>query len=98
MMFKSLRNKAVGRGHMGITLKTPAEVEEMRVAGQLAGEVLRMIREHVQPGVTTGELDRICHQYITEHQDAIPCLSWLQGISQVNLHLGQSRGLPRHPG
>jgi methionyl aminopeptidase len=44
----------------------------MRVAGQLAGEVLRMIRPHVVPGVTTGELDEICHEYITGHLDAIP--------------------------
>lgn len=57
---------------MGIILKSPEEIEEMRVAGQLAGEVLRMIRPHVVPGVTTGELDRICHEYITEQQDAIP--------------------------
>ena len=44
----------------------------MRVAGQLAGEVLRMIAPHVQPGVTTEELDRICHQFITEEQRAVP--------------------------
>lgn len=44
----------------------------MRVAGRLAAEVLRMIAPHVQPGVTTAELDRICHAYITEEQDAIP--------------------------
>jgi methionyl aminopeptidase len=56
----------------GIILKTPEEVAQMRVAGQLAAEVLRMIREHVQPGITTGELDRICHDYITEKQQAIP--------------------------
>ena len=56
----------------GIILKTPAEIDAMRVAGQLAGEVLRMIRPHVQPGITTGELDDICHAYITETQQAIP--------------------------
>jgi len=56
----------------GIVLKDSAEIEAMRVAGHLAGEVLRMIREHVQPGVTTGELNDICHRYITEVQDAIP--------------------------
>ena len=56
----------------GIILKTPAEIEEMRVAGQMAGTVLRMIREHVVPGITTGELDRICHESITETQQAIP--------------------------
>ena len=57
---------------MGIILKTPAEIEQMRVAGQMAGEVLRMIREHVKPGVTTDELDSICHRHITEVQQAIP--------------------------
>jgi len=57
---------------MGIVLKTKEEIGQMRVAGQLAGEVLRMIAPHVQPGVTTGELDRICHEYITEEQQAIP--------------------------
>src|SRR5210317_583522 len=57
---------------MGIVLKTAEEIEAMRVAGHLAGEVLRMIREHVKVGVTTGELDDICHSYITEEQQAIP--------------------------
>ena len=76
-MFKSLRarwaNKAaVSRDRMGIVLKSKDEIEEMRVAGQLAAEVLRMIGPHVQPGVTTGELDAICHDYITNDQQAIP--------------------------
>lgn len=44
----------------------------MRVAGRLAAEVLEMIRPRVVPGITTGELDRICHSHITETQDAIP--------------------------
>lgn len=44
----------------------------MRIAGRLAAEVLQMIRPHVQPGVTTGELNDICHRYITEQQDAVP--------------------------
>ena len=57
---------------MGIILKSKEEVEQMRVAGQLAGEVLRMIRPQVQPGIKTSELDEICHEYITSHQKAIP--------------------------
>ena len=57
---------------MGIVLKTPEEIEKMRIAGHLAGDVLRMIREHVRAGITTGELDDICHAYITEEQQAIP--------------------------
>jgi len=44
----------------------------MRVAGRLAADVLDMIGEHVQPGITTGELDTICHKFITEDQGAIP--------------------------
>jgi methionyl aminopeptidase len=56
----------------GIVLKSTKEIEAMRIAGHLAGEVLRMIREHVQPGISTGELDEICHRHITEVQDAIP--------------------------
>ena len=58
--------------NFGIVLKSSEEVEAMRVAGQLAGEVLQMIREHVQPGISTGELNEICHRHITEVQDAIP--------------------------
>ena len=57
---------------MSIHLKSPAEIDKMRVAGRLAAEVLEMIGEHVKPGVSTGELDRICHRHIVEKQDAIP--------------------------
>lgn len=56
----------------GIVLKSREEVESMRVAGHLAGEVLQMIREFVVPGVSTGELDDICHRHITEVQGGIP--------------------------
>ncbi len=57
---------------MPVTIKTPEEIEKMRVAGRLAAEVLEMIGEYVRPGVTTGELDRICHDYIVNEQGAIP--------------------------
>lgn len=57
---------------MAITIKTPDEIEKMRVAGRLASEVLEMIGPHVQPGISTGELDRICHDYIVNTQHAIP--------------------------
>jgi methionyl aminopeptidase len=57
---------------MAVTIKTPAEIEKMRVAGRLAAEVLEMIEPHVQAGITTGELDRICHDYIVNQQQAIP--------------------------
>jgi len=57
---------------MTVTIKTSAEQDKMRVAGRLAADVLDMIGEHVQPGVTTAELDSICHEYITQVQGAIP--------------------------
>ena len=57
---------------MPVTIKTLDEIEKMRVAGRLAAEVLHMIRPLVVPGVTTGELDRICHDYIVNEQHAIP--------------------------
>ena len=57
---------------MAITIKTADEIEKMRVAGRLAADVLHMIRPHVQAGITTAELDRICHDYIVNEQQAIP--------------------------
>ena len=57
---------------MSITLKTPAEIDAMRVAGRLAGEVLDYIEPFVKPGVTTAELDRLCHDYMVNVQGCIP--------------------------
>ncbi len=57
---------------MSVTIKTPDEIEKMRVAGRLAAEVLEMIEPHVRPGVTTEELNAICHDYIVNVQKAIP--------------------------
>ena len=57
---------------MPITIKTPEEIGKMRVACRLAAEVLEMIGPHVVAGVTTDELDRICHDYIVDVQKAIP--------------------------
>jgi methionyl aminopeptidase len=57
---------------MPITLKSPEEQQKMREAGRLAAEVLDMIGEHVKPGVTTDELDRLCHDHIVQVQQAVP--------------------------
>jgi methionyl aminopeptidase len=57
---------------MAVSIKSEEEFARMRVAGAMAAEVLEMIRPHVVPGVTTGSLDRICHDYITQNLDAIP--------------------------
>ncbi|MGD8566668.1 MAG: type I methionyl aminopeptidase [Gammaproteobacteria bacterium] len=58
--------------NMSIHIKTPDEIEKMRVAGQLAADVLHMIAPYVKAGVTTDELDRLCHDYIVNEQGAIP--------------------------
>jgi methionyl aminopeptidase len=57
---------------MAVSIKTEAEIAKMRAAGRLAAEVLEMIGDHVAPGITTGELDRICHEYIVNVQGAVP--------------------------
>ncbi|MGV3592083.1 MAG: type I methionyl aminopeptidase [Gammaproteobacteria bacterium] len=57
---------------MPVTIKTPDELAYMREAGRLAAEVLEMIGEYVKPGISTGELDRICHNHIVNVQKATP--------------------------
>jgi methionyl aminopeptidase len=57
---------------MTVTIKNAEDQERMRVAGRLAAEVLDMVGDHIAPGVTTGELDAICHDYIVSRQQAIP--------------------------
>jgi methionyl aminopeptidase len=57
---------------MSITIKQDHEIEKMRVAGRLAAEVLDMITPYVCEGVTTDELDRICHDHIVRFQQATP--------------------------
>ena len=56
----------------GIHLKTPQEAEGMRTAGRLAAEVLDYITPFVKPGVTTGYLDQLCHDYMVRVQGTIP--------------------------
>ena len=57
---------------MKVSIKTPDEIEKMRVAGRLAAEVLQVVAPHVKAGVSTAELDRICHDHIVNVQNAIP--------------------------
>src|SRR5574338_705102 len=56
----------------GVAAKTPGEIEGMRVAGRLAAEVLDYIAPYVKPGVTTGYLDKLCHDYMVEVQKTVP--------------------------
>lgn len=60
------------KNFMTVTLKTPEEQDKMRTAGRLAAAVLDMIEEHVRPGVSTSELNDICHDYIVNEQKAVP--------------------------
>ena len=57
---------------MAVSIKTPEQIEKMRIAGRLAAEVLEMIEPYVKVGITTNELDKICHDYIVNEQQAIP--------------------------
>src|SRR4030066_2482693 len=57
---------------MPVRIKTPEEIEKMRIAGRLAGEVLDYITPFVKPGVTTDELDKLCHDYMVDVQGCIP--------------------------
>lgn len=57
---------------MSTALKSPEEIEKMRVAGRLGAEVLDYVTPFVKPGVTTGELDRLCHEYMVKVQGTIP--------------------------
>ena len=82
---------------MTYTLKTTEQIEKMRVAGRLACEVLDMIEPHIQPGITTGELDRICHQYIVDHQQAIPAPLNYRGFPKsicTSLNFQVCHGIP----
>ena len=57
---------------MSITIKNAQEIEKMRIAGLLASEVLDFITPYVKPGITTGELDKLCHDYMVDVQGCIP--------------------------
>jgi methionyl aminopeptidase len=57
---------------MTIEIKNSEDIEKMRIVGALAAEQLEMIEAHIKPGISTGELDRICHDYTVDVQNAIP--------------------------
>ncbi|HYN64571.1 MAG TPA: type I methionyl aminopeptidase [Candidatus Limnocylindrales bacterium] len=57
---------------MPVVLKTPEEIDRMRIAGRLASEVLDFITPHVKPGVSTGKLNDLCHDYMVRVQGTVP--------------------------
>ena len=84
---------------MSIVIKTPEEIEKMRVAGRIAAEVLEMIEPHVKAGVTTEELNQICHDFIVSDRNSIPAplnyhgfpKSICTSVNEVVCH-----GIPNH--
>ena len=64
-------------------IKDLEEVNRLREAGSLAAEVLDMISNFVKPGISTGELDKICHDYIVEEQQAIPANVGYRGFEKT---------------
>ena len=68
---------------MPVTVKTPEQIEKMRIAGRMVAEVLQMIGEHVRPGVSTEELDAICHRYIVDRLGAIPANVGYKGFPKA---------------
>ncbi len=66
-----------------VSLKTPEEQHKLRIAGQLAADVLDMIGDHVAPGISTEELDRICHDFIVNTQGAIPANVGYRGFPKT---------------
>ena len=68
---------------MSVATKTKAEIEAMREAGKLAAEVLDLIGEYVQPGISTEELDRICREHIVGRQKAVPANLGYRGFPKT---------------
>ena len=68
---------------MPVTVKSPAEIEKMRVAGHLAAEVLELLVPHVRAGVTTEEIDAIAHDHIVDVQKAVPANVGYKGFPKT---------------
>jgi methionyl aminopeptidase len=73
--YNSTKNKLkrnINAAIMTIHIKNPQEIEKMRVAGKLASEVLDFITPFVKSGITTDEIDKLCHDYMVNIQNTIP--------------------------
>ena len=69
---KNRLKRNINAAIMTIHIKNPQEIEKMRVAGKLASEVLDFITPFVKPGITTEEIDKLCHDYMVNIQNTIP--------------------------
>lgn len=84
---------------MSIILKTPEEIEKMRIAGRLGAEVLEMIAQYVIPGVTTEELDSRCHEFMLNQQKTIPAPLNYHGFPKsicTSVNHQVCHGIPSH--
>ena len=82
-----------------ITIRSPKEIELMRVAGKLAADVLVMLEPHIKAGVTTGELDNLCQDYIENHQQAISACLGYHGYPKcvcISVNEEVCHGIPGH--
>ena len=82
-----------------ISLRSPKEIELMRIAGKLAADVLVMLEPHVKNGVTTGELDDLCQDYIENHQKAISACLGYHGYPKcvcISVNEEVCHGIPGH--
>ena len=85
---------------MPVTVKTPDQIEKMRVAGRLAAEVLEMLVPHVKPGVSTEDLDRLAYEHIVHVQKAVPANVGYKGFPKTvctSVNHVICHGIP-HPG
>jgi len=85
---------------MSFTIKTPEEIEQMRIAGRLAAEVLQVVAPHVKPGVTTEELDQLAYEHIVNVQKAVPANVGYKGFPKTlctSVNHVICHGIP-HPG
>ena len=84
---------------MAVSIKTPEQIEQMRVAGRLAAEVLEVVAPHVKPGVTTEELDDICREHIIKVQQAVPANVGYKGFPKTictSVNHVICHGIPSH--
>ena len=84
---------------MAVTIKTPEEIEKMRLAGSLGADVLEMVTPHVHAGISTDELNTICHDYIVNYLKAIPAPLNYRGFPKsicTSLNHVVCHGIPGH--
>ena len=79
-----------------IIRKSAQEIETMARAGKVVAETLALIEEHLQPGITTGELDAIADEFIRSHGGE-PTFKGYKGYPGSDLPLAERDGRPRHP-